>query len=368
MNFINNLELRGDRRHRRHPRGQRHASRSATCRRSSSTRASSRSRSRRPRASPTCCSRRSPRPSGSSSCSTRPRRSPETDDARARSSTIDGHIAFDDVSFRYEPETPLIEDLSLDARAGQHRRDRRPDRRGQDHARQPADALLRDRRGPHHHRRRRHPRPDARRPAPDLRHGAAGHVAVRRHDPREHRLRPRGRDRGGDPARGRARRTSTTSCARCPTATTPCSTTRPSNISAGERQLLTIARAFLADPEVLILDEATSSVDTRTEVLIQKAMAELMKGRTSFVIAHRLSTIRDADTILVMDDGRIIEQGTHDELMAAGGLLLRPVQQPVRRGARRGGVISGGKRLPERKLDRVLALLPPRRHPVSFPS
>jgi ATP-binding cassette subfamily B protein len=92
-----------------------------------------------------------------------------------------------------------------------------------------------------------------------------------------------------------------------------------SNISAGEKQLLTIARAFLADPEILILDEATSSVDTRTEVLIQKAMKRLMHGRTSFVIAHRLSTIRDADIILVMNHGKIIEQGTHESLLAAGG-------------------------------------------------
>ena len=91
------------------------------------------------------------------------------------------------------------------------------------------------------------------------------------------------------------------------------------NISQGQKQLLTIARAFLADPKILILDEATSSVDTRTEILIQKAMESLMKGRTSFVIAHRLSTIRDADMILVMNQGDIVEQGTHEELLAKGG-------------------------------------------------
>lgn len=92
-----------------------------------------------------------------------------------------------------------------------------------------------------------------------------------------------------------------------------------SNISQGQKQLLTIARTFLADPKILILDEATSSVDTRTEVLIQKAMENLMSNRTSFVIAHRLSTIRDADLILVMKDGDIIEQGNHEELLAAKG-------------------------------------------------
>ena len=92
-----------------------------------------------------------------------------------------------------------------------------------------------------------------------------------------------------------------------------------SSVSAGEKQLLTIARAFLADPTILILDEATSSVDTRTEVLIQKAMAALRTNRTSFVIAHRLSTIRDADTILVMEHGDIVEQGNHEELLARNG-------------------------------------------------
>ena len=91
------------------------------------------------------------------------------------------------------------------------------------------------------------------------------------------------------------------------------------NVSAGQRQLITIARAFLAEPAILILDEATSSVDTRTEVLIQRAMNLLREGRTSFVIAHRLSTIRDADVILVMDGGSIVEQGTHESLLAAGG-------------------------------------------------
>jgi ATP-binding cassette subfamily B multidrug efflux pump len=109
------------------------------------------------------------------------------------------------------------------------------------------------------------------------------------------------------------------------------------SVSAGEKQLLTIARAFLADPQILILDEATSSVDTRTEVLIQKAMAKLMEGRTSFVIAHRLSTVRDADTILVMDHGRIIETGTHEQLLARRGFyydlyesqFLEPLDEAV---------------------------------------
>jgi len=91
------------------------------------------------------------------------------------------------------------------------------------------------------------------------------------------------------------------------------------NISQGEKQLITIARAILANPKILILDEATSSVDTRTEVLIQKAMDNLMKNKTSFIIAHRLSTIRDADLILVMNQGAIVEQGSHQELLDRRG-------------------------------------------------
>lgn len=99
-----------------------------------------------------------------------------------------------------------------------------------------------------------------------------------------------------------------------------------SNLSAGEKQLITIARAFLSDPSILILDEATSSVDTRTELLVQRAMKKLRTDRTSFVIAHRLSTIRDADVILVMEDGAIVEQGNHDQLLAARGAYHRLYQ------------------------------------------
>jgi len=98
---------------------------------------------------------------------------------------------------------------------------------------------------------------------------------------------------------------------------------RGGNLSEGQRQLMAIARAVLADPRILILDEATSSVDTRTEVSIQSALLKLMHGRTSFVIAHRLSTIRNADQVLVIDEGRIVERGNHDELIAKRGFYYR---------------------------------------------
>ncbi len=105
----------------------------------------------------------------------------------------------------------------------------------------------------------------------------------------------------------------------CRKATIPYLSERGSNLSQGQRQLLTIARAVLADPAILVLDEATSSVDTRTEIRIQQALQRLMEGRTSFVIAHRLSTIRNADQVLVINHGEIIEQGNHTQLLAAKG-------------------------------------------------
>jgi ATP-binding cassette, subfamily B, multidrug efflux pump len=124
---------------------------------------------------------------------------------------------------------------------------------------------------------------------------------------------------------------------------------RGSGLEQGQRQLLSIARAALSDPKILILDEATSSVDTRTERLIQKAFDQLLKGRTAFVIAHRLSTIRNADMILVLKDGQIIERGKHDELLAKQGLLLRPVHEPVQETGGDAGRVSN---------SRVLRLLP----------
>ncbi|WP_415783863.1 ABC transporter ATP-binding protein, partial [Micrococcus flavus] len=115
------------------------------------------------------------------------------------------------------------------------------------------------------------------------------------------------------------------------------------NVSAGERQLITIARAFLAQPSLLILDEATSSVDTRTEVLVQGAMAALRSDRTSFVIAHRLSTIRDADVILVMEHGDIVEQGNHAELLAARGAYHRLYMSQFKGGEDDGGGAASGE-------------------------
>jgi len=144
-------------------------------------------------------------------------------------------------------------------------------------------------------------------------------LALRRNDPGQPRLRQGGRDRRGDRrcSQNRLRRPLRPNA---PDGYETLLDEDASNISSGQKQLLTIARALLANPSILILDEATSNVDTRTEVIIQQAMARLRQGRTSFIIAHRLSTIRDADTIIVMDGGRIVEQGRHAELLDRHGL------------------------------------------------
>ncbi len=238
--------------------------------------------------------------------------------APAKLGHITGHIVIDDVSFRYEPETPLIEDLSLDAKPGSTVAIVGPTGAGKTTL---VNLLMR------------------------FYEIDKGSISIDGIDTRDL-TRDDLRHKFGMVLQdtwlfnGTIRENIAYGCAGAsedeilaaaqaayvdhfvrtlPLGYDSLLADEASNVSAGERQLLTIARAFLADPDVLILDEATSSVDTRTEVMIQKAMAELMKGRTSFVIAHRLSTIRDADTIIVMDHGRIVEQGSHAELIARQG-------------------------------------------------
>ncbi len=170
-------------------------------------------------------------------------------------------------------------------------------------------------------------------------------------------------DAGGGARRPRRRPTSTASSTRLPDGYDTVLDDEAGNISAGEKQLVTIARAFLAQPDLLILDEATSSVDTRTELLVQQAMAALRSDRTSFVIAHRLSTIRDADLILVMEEGRIVEQGTHAELLERERRLRPPVRRAVRRRRRRPrrGVRAAGDRRGGRARRRPSGARPGRR-------
>ena len=229
-----------------------------------------------------------------------------------------GHIAFEDVSFRYLPDTPLIKDLDLDVRPGETVAIVGPTGAGKttlvnlllrfyeiDHGRILVDGVDA----------RQMTRSDLRRLFGMVLQDAwlfsgsiRENIAYGREGATEEDVR----------AAAKAARVDHFVRA-LPEGYDTVLDDDATNVSAGETQLLTIARAFLADPDILILDEATSSVDTRTEVLIQEAMALLMKDRTSFVIAHRLSTIRGADIILVMDKGAIIEHGSHEELMAAHG-------------------------------------------------
>ena len=221
--------------------------------------------------------------------------------------------------------------------AGRHdRRARRPHRRGQVDDRQAARPLLRPARGADHDRRARPARRDAGVAAPPARDRPAGGVPLRRHGPRQHRLRPARRTAGRTSCAQPRRSAPTTSSSGSKTATRRELQERGTRLSLGQRQLVALARALLADPRILILDEATSSVDIGTERKIERALRTLLAGRTAFVIAHRLSTIRDADLIVVLEHGQVVEQGTHDELMRD----RRPLHVALRRLGRRRGLDS----------------------------
>ena len=174
-------------------------------------------------------------------------------------------------------------------------------------------------------------------------HRPAGGVPVQRHDPREHRVRPRrtATRRGPRSRPPRARSARTTSSRRSSTATTRQVGERGAQLSAGQRQLVAFARALIADPRILVLDEATSNVDIHTESRIEAGLRRLLAGRTAIVIAHRLSTIQRAGRIVVLDHGRIVEQGTHEELLARGGRLLAALPRLGRAGR---GVAHAGSR------------------------
>ena len=312
--------------------------RSATCRPSSSTRGSSPSRSRRWPTSSTSCSRTAAsaervfelldeteeEPDPAEPVRLAARQRPRRPSRTSRSAT--------------SPTRRSSSDINLDVAAGPDGGHRRAYRRRQDHAGQPAHALLRDRHGAHHawtgSTSREMRRGDLRRMfgmvlqdtwlfSGTIRENIA--YGARR------------RDRGADAARRPGRRTWTTSSARCPDGYDTVLNEERSNISQGEKQLLTIARAFLADPAILILDEATSSVDTRTEVLIQKAMAALMRGPDE--LRHRPPALDHPRRRHDPRDGRTARSSSrarHEELLEQHGFYCRPVQQPVRRRHRRG--------------------------------
>ena len=243
------------------------------------------------------------RASASSRCSTRTAKCASSP-ARRRCAPLATRVEFRDVGFAYDddPDRFVLRHVSFTVRAGQVVAHRRPERRGQDDARQPDSAVLRRHRGRDPDRRRRHPRRDAAVAARADRARDAGDGAVRRHDRRQHRLRRAGRrPRDAIEAAARAAHAARVHRRSCRAATMPRIGERGQRLSGGQRQRLAIARAILKDCPLLVLDEATSSLDAESELLVQDALANLMRNRTTFVIAHRLSTVRRADLIVALE-------------------------------------------------------------------
>ena len=231
-----------------------------------------------------------------------------------------GTSRFEDVRFGYGKGDEVLHGISLDVPAGTTVALVGHTGAGKSTIAKLLARFYEPRVGPDHDRRPRPQRRDAGVAPPPARGRAAGGLPLRRHRPRQHRVRQAGRDATRRSSARRRRSARTTSSSQLEDGYETNLQERGTRLSIGQRQLVALARALLADPRILILDEATSAVDIGTERKIERALRLLLAGRTAFIIAHRLSTIRGADLIVVLEHGQIVEQGTHDELLARRGL------------------------------------------------